>query len=143
MPDNEYVYAGPRKMPAKNRIKDHWQMYLVESGKFEDRDEMNDGDVCFACKMNTCGTHKAHIVPRMYGGSDHVDNIVLLCRHCHKETEYFFDILQDADKTREMVFRFIQQRTVADVLEKYAALGRFFLENGMFEHINARRALNS
>jgi len=47
---------------------------------------------CFICGDDTPSrlqTH--HIVPRRYGGSDEVENLVRLCASCHQAVEKLYD----------------------------------------------------
>jgi hypothetical protein len=43
--------------------------------------------ICFACGSEV-GTQRCHIVPKSLGGSDMVDNLHLLCKECHLESEF-------------------------------------------------------
>lgn len=62
--------------------------------------------ICFACgyhaeywdrhklseeKWNKSSLDRAHIKPKSLGGSDTVDNLVLLCSRCHKEAPDYVD----------------------------------------------------
>ena len=85
-------------MPTKVKIKKYWEGKL---GNIEDFGEtfdntgklINDGswnelriDGCWRCgKIGY--VERAHINPRCEGGSDSVDNLHLLCRVCHTESE--------------------------------------------------------
>lgn len=48
---------------------------------------------CQNCKRVVCGreAHVDHIVPKASGGSDHMDNLVTLCRNCHSRKTVMVD----------------------------------------------------
>lgn len=68
-----------RKSYSKNAIVDHW----LDDGRFF----CVMTDVCWICGRCTRFTEKCHIKPLWKGGIDELDNLVLLCRNCHTETE--------------------------------------------------------
>lgn len=68
-----------RKSYSKNVIVEHW----LDDGRFQ----IVMTDVCWICGTWTVHTEKCHIEPLCRGGKDELDNIVLLCRNCHKYTE--------------------------------------------------------
>lgn len=43
--------------------------------------------VCFACGSHI-GTERCHILPVNQGGNNKLDNLHLLCKECHLESEY-------------------------------------------------------
>ncbi len=73
-------------MPTKKAIKDHWASQLVEMGKFDSFSEVHEADYCFACGF-LAKTQRAHILARADGGVDSRENIHLLCRACHCQSE--------------------------------------------------------
>lgn len=131
MCDLQVVDPTPRQMPTKKAIKTHWEPKLLELEKFEDEEDLWESDACFACGGNRFGpTERAHMLPRMYGGSDNVDNLLLLCTYCHKDTE----ILCHFVKTENIVglyMDFIKQRTIIDVWKKFEGVARFISEKGL------------
>lgn len=73
-----------RRMPSHEAVVDFWRGWLAEHGI---------GPAgCFSCG---CGgeLERAHIVPRHppHNGSDGADNLHLLCRPCHLESEPITD----------------------------------------------------
>jgi hypothetical protein len=58
---------GPRRMSTLKVIADY---HGVEP------------DVCFRCHEE-CSPHRAHVIERIYGGLDGVQNLVPLCPTCH------------------------------------------------------------
>jgi hypothetical protein len=74
----------------------------------------------------------------MYGGSDDVSNLVLLCRHCHKDSELLYDMIKDPLKIVEIYKKFIAQRTIWDVYARVAGIYKFVLDNNLlnFGEIN-------
>ena len=90
------------EMPKKIEILQHWAEILIKDyGKFwldvlwDNFDGMKQNDkiimqtsYCFACGCNV-GTERSHIIPVCDGGGHNVQNIHLLCKECHIESEYF------------------------------------------------------
>ena len=76
-----------RKMPSVQNIFNYW----IDNEKFIELDITLFNELsCMACGFyNYHGKRldRAHIVARVYGGSDDVSNIHLLCRNCHIESE--------------------------------------------------------
>jgi hypothetical protein len=68
-----------RKLPSVSAIRAYWEPKLQEA------DIGWDGG-CFACGMQV-PVDRCHILPRVFGGPDTVDNLHLLCRRCHFESE--------------------------------------------------------
>jgi len=87
-------------MPTRSAICNKWHQFLSEScGKdFLEYDSvkvcMRNGvkkeNICFACGFMGY-TERCHITPRHIGGADTSDNLHLLCRECHLESEYIND----------------------------------------------------
>jgi hypothetical protein len=79
-------------LPSKNEIRTYWSHRLVLEGKFLSPDELFEGDVCFACAMDnsdyTGPTHKAHIMAKCSGGPPTLDNLHVLCKACHLDSEF-------------------------------------------------------
>ena len=71
-----------RSMPSKVKVFNHWSKILdveIRSKK------------CFACKsLDTHVLQRCHIMPKNLGGEDTVENIHLLCRHCHVASEFLY-----------------------------------------------------
>jgi hypothetical protein len=90
----EYVLRDdPRNMPSKEDIRLWWAKtslwrlkgYCSPSYYLED-------SRCFACGntndwFEQAPCQRAHIIPRCKGGSDGVDNLHMLCRICHRDSE--------------------------------------------------------
>ena len=58
--------------PDKKRIAKHWDV---------------NGHTCMACGIEDIVTDRAHIIPLQYNGSNDLENLHLLCRTCHAESE--------------------------------------------------------
>ena len=96
------IKLKPRTRPSTESIVDYWFLYLVGMGQIpageaiELADVMKDGRLCFACGRlypeNTDRCQAAHIRARTRGGSDEVKNFHLLCKSCHRESEYLFGV---------------------------------------------------
>jgi hypothetical protein len=90
--------SSRKDMPKHGAIVQFWCDTLIEKhGKywldvFEDLGYINDKiakeSPCFACGSYGEILHRAHIVAICEGGSNHVNNIHLLCRACHAQSEY-------------------------------------------------------
>ena len=71
-----------RKMPSKQQIFNYWN------------DKLDDICIeqCFACSsLDTVILDRAHILAKAHGGNDSVENLHLLCKNCHANSEYFAD----------------------------------------------------
>jgi len=93
-----------RKMPTKEDILAYWADELIrQHGKFwmdcvyQEHAFVGIKDMnkrilslhthtCFACGSD-CGTERAHIESKQYGGADDASNLHLLCKECHLESE--------------------------------------------------------
>lgn len=80
----EQLTTEKRRMPSHEAVVDFWRGWLAEHGI--------SPAGCFSCG---CGgeLERAHIVPRHppHNGSDDADNLHLLCRPCHLESEPIAD----------------------------------------------------
>lgn len=89
-------------MPIKEEILIYWADKLIDSKFWLDAvyDNMVNANapitrsdakgaihICFACGSEL-GTERCHIVPKTDGGSDDAENLHLLCKECHIESEY-------------------------------------------------------
>ena len=85
-----------RKYVSIKKVKEFWASKLVDLGKFDSIHEVMESPIsdqdgeqchyCFACgKMGD--VDRAHILARVEGGSDGVENIHLLCHYCHVLSE--------------------------------------------------------
>lgn len=71
-------------MPNKKRILSFWSNHdlFTEAGI-----EINESNAdCFACG-NHVGVERAHILPLAEGGNNEPENLHLLCKGCHSESE--------------------------------------------------------
>ena len=92
-----------RKMPGKNDIMKHWRerliafnktqpqsLYFVLAGRNRSESEKQikifDKDFCFACGLYKL-TQRCHIDQDKEKGIDDVENLHLLCKCCHDESE--------------------------------------------------------
>lgn len=74
-----------RSMPSRAKIFEYW------------KDKINNAkndNTCFKCGItslfeDTVIVDRAHILAVCEGGSDDVDNLHLLCRNCHRESEAY------------------------------------------------------
>ncbi|NNV07137.1 HNH endonuclease [Geobacillus sp. MMMUD3] len=91
--------AGLKDKRRRYCSKEHAEKWLVEVLFVEDYQRQRDRAMKrdnFACQR--CGMtrrehyeafnqdlHTHHIVPRSWGGSNYMDNLITLCRNCHVE----------------------------------------------------------
>jgi hypothetical protein len=80
-----------RGMPNKNKIIDYWvngegSILLEEKGIELASYGDNSYDCCFACG-DTLQVERAHILALCKSGFNTVDNLHLLCKKCHVESE--------------------------------------------------------
>ena len=76
-----------RKMPTKKVVKKYWSDYLIQLGKFDSKKEILEADYCWGCGFKA-ETERCHIKAKTNGGSDKPENIHLLCKACHKLSEF-------------------------------------------------------
>ena len=76
-----------RKMASKEAIKDYWCLKGVLPKIFVERGIEVSPDGCFACGDGRY-LERAHIQPHSKGGSGAVENLHLLCKACHFESEH-------------------------------------------------------
>jgi hypothetical protein len=70
-------------LPSKKAIMDYWREWVWE--RHADPPEEH---FCWACGWVEEQLDRAHIHARCEGGTDTVDNLHLLCRTCHRVSEY-------------------------------------------------------
>lgn len=79
-----------KSIPSEMKIRRHWAPLLWDKKGFDSEDEMMELGICFACgftNMDSSTLDRSHITPRCYGGSDTEENIHMLCKLCHKDSE--------------------------------------------------------
>jgi hypothetical protein len=75
-------------MPSRKKIREYWAVNVDFPWKsFCSPNELLTEDACFACGCSDNGFERAHIYPRSMGGSDKPENLHILCRCCHKDSE--------------------------------------------------------
>lgn len=74
-------------LPKHEDIVQYWQPRVYEQDIGTDWDEAEHR--CWRCGVRRSGKksklEKCHIIPASLGGPDTVDNLILLCWHCHAE----------------------------------------------------------
>lgn len=74
-----------RNMPSAINIAKHWYDELLERcGKLTNEDGYL---LCFSCQEANIALERAHILAKIEGGDDSLDNLHLLCPYCHRDTE--------------------------------------------------------
>ena len=76
-----------KTMPSNKAIFNYWIEVLHGNHALVEVYAKNDW-YCFACDCMGV-VQRCHILPNCEGGSEDVDNLHLLCRECHLESEYF------------------------------------------------------
>lgn len=98
-----------RKMPTERQIREYWAEWLSSenSDKFDSPQEAREKGVCFACGMKAMGNiERAHITARCEGGTDTLDNLHMLCKACHKDSEFL---------SGDAYFQWFRERTAFDM----------------------------
>lgn len=74
-----------KSTPSHKKIVEYWSSKISEADIGID---WEDGDKrCWRCsyKPTSAKLEKCHIIPHALGGDEKCDNLVLLCKQCHKE----------------------------------------------------------
>ena len=71
--------AQKRNMPSRTQIFNYWKDRIYTGG---------DVNHCFACSsLDSYRLERAHILAKHLGGQDSVENLHILCKHCHISSE--------------------------------------------------------
>lgn len=115
-----------RSMPSVRAIREYWAPVLARIGKYDSVTEALD-PTCFACGFDTVpgcrGLERAHILSRVSGGADTVDNLHMLCPMCHKASEFL---------TGEPYWIWLSERTIVDRCFQVAAAHGYSFTKLMF-----------
>lgn len=84
-----------RRMPTAKQVLEHW----TKNGMY---DPPNAANTCWACGFPAC-VQRAHILAKCDGGTDEVDNLVLLCARCHLTQEYECRCKTGRERFREAI----------------------------------------
>lgn len=76
-------------MPSKKSIWDYWYEKILsdKTNYIYDYNEIS----CFACGRKN-GIERCHLVAHINGGDESVENLHLLCRSCHFDTEGLYEL---------------------------------------------------
>jgi len=88
-----------KNMPSRMRIIKYWlnkhekhpeaKRWMDRVGEYFVERTCQDGiDICFACDFINGEVHRAHIKALSQGGDNHCSNLHILCRQCHKDSEF-------------------------------------------------------
>lgn len=127
-------------MPSKLEIYNHWKdwldkndvpkFYETHNGEITDDDKVNSKKklyFCFACGRQR-SLDRAHIEPYNGGENDVVENIHLLCKRCHDESEFLSgDAYFDWIKNKKSFFH--------DVLDMTGFFIEYLRKNNLTEEI--------
>lgn len=81
-----------RKMPSREKIFKHWKNKL---------NNITNNNTCFKCGVTRFFNKKniivdrAHILAVCEGGTDDLNNLHLLCKSCHRESEAYSGVEYD------------------------------------------------
>jgi hypothetical protein len=99
------IMVNKRKMPNKNEIIQTWKPFFKEQG-------IDIKNECFACSFPVF-LERSHIVAKTYGGTDAPENIHLLCKFCHLESEFlensvdYFKWIFSKSKENSLAWKFV------------------------------------
>lgn len=91
-----------RKNYSHKKIKEYWADKEIWDNKFDSKEEFLEADCCFACGVDYSvevegksfkNLERAHIKALIINGEDKIQNIHLLCKTCHSESEILYDEL--------------------------------------------------
>lgn len=109
-------------MPLHPEIRNYWVNKIDFKRKNHcDEYEFLHGDLgsyfCFACGMADDGLERAHIKSIFDGGSNDASNIHILCKTCHKASEFitghdYFDWFYKRDMITSLVQRAMKQAPI-------------------------------
>lgn len=131
-------------MPTREAIKNHW--FPAHFAAFGDalhgpfRDDELVADECWACG-DVRRVERCHIVSIENGGPNTADNLVLLCHHCHVDSEYlspetFWQWLRIARTTRWRPSHLHAEKRLADAGYSIAKIEKMVVALGGEETIN-------
>ena len=76
-------------MVGEKTIRIYWSKHINLTKKgFDSVDEFMEKGTCFACGLHFRSLDRAHIIAKVEGGNDNVNNLHMLCDICHKDSEY-------------------------------------------------------
>ena len=87
------------KTKKHRKIIEHWETNVYEGDMGCDWADAHNH--CWRCGKETNSLEMCHIIAKQFGGSDKVDNFVLLCKPCHKEAPDF----NQKDKMWDWIWR--------------------------------------
>jgi hypothetical protein len=100
--------------------------------------------LCWRCGYKfTKDLQRCHIIPKALGGSDSADNLILLCRNCHREAP---DVNDSAFMLRwlEATMHCHEIRVFQEVLEEvFNVIGREWLSNPSPEDFDEDKFVNN
>jgi len=70
-----------RKMPTRAQIYNHWAPLM-----FDPPEDYDKTKTCWGCGQQSA-LQRCHIIARCDGGTDEVNNLLLLCKRCHYSQE--------------------------------------------------------
>lgn len=114
-----------KNMPSKIKIFNYW------NGKL--KNALSD-NTCFKCGISNNDkkyniVDRAHILSVFDGGTDNLDNLHLLCKKCHTESEAYNDLVYDLWFSSENNEQFCKSLF-------------FLLEKGIFKNKNLSLSIN-
>lgn len=103
-------------LPSIRSVIDHWRPLYLELAKHKNL-IVSRHYFCLCCGSECKKPERAHILTRVYGGTEVVENIIPLCRVCHKEFDRRFEIFQQNESEIIDFFNWIVERKPLDVIQ--------------------------
>lgn len=109
LPVPAFRIGGTRKgMATQAQIRAYWVDCLWQKKGYDSPQEFLEKDNCFACGFDGPGTlERAHITALSEGGGNDADNLHMLCRCCHHDSEML---------SGDEYWRWFMQRNIMDRL---------------------------
>lgn len=121
-------------MPSRLEIAQYWfPKHFARFGRSRTGDDELLHNECWACGDNCFRIERCHIHSLWDGGSNTADNLVLLCRPCHEESEQLppdtfwtwirnkrqIDFLSEAERTERKLAKIgFDRKTFAAMIEE-------------------------
>lgn len=124
-------------MPSHKSVRDFWASTSIHLIKWGNTPELNENR-CFACGglyPNGVKLDRSHIVAKWCGGPDATENLHLLCRTCHLDSE---DFCRESDQDRYWRWFFardIRKRNLSKRMREGDA--DLFLVDGEFDLLHS------
>lgn len=114
----EHSSSSPRRksIPSVEAIHEYWRVDGAEVGI---ANQVEETPCCYACGSRSAVPERCHIVSRAAGGSNDLENLVLLCSRCHGEhpdlecPEAMLDWIANHEAESEIFYKNLMQPLLA------------------------------